>query len=146
MMRIEMSEVVNRPVEHAWKVLTNFDNWAKAAKSASEFRQTSPGALGVGATVESRRTILGRTLKIHDIVITEYEPNRVLAMTDKAPGLRPGAQRFTFEPDLAGTRVTRSIELDLGRGRLLEPLVTPLLRRIWRYEGAAMKRVMEADA
>src|SRR5712691_2002975 len=55
MLRIEMSEVINRPVEDVWRVVTNFDNWAKAARSRSEFRQTSEGPLGVGATVESRR-------------------------------------------------------------------------------------------
>jgi len=143
-MRIEMSEVINRPVEDVWKFVTNFDNWAKAAKSGSEFRQTSEGALGVGATVESRRTILGRSLKLHSIVITEYEPNRAFGMTDKAPGLRPATARFTFEPAPEGTRLTRSAEVELGRGRLLEPVFAPLLRWGWRSEGAAMKRLVEA--
>ena len=146
MLRLEMSEVVNRPVEDVWKYITNFDNWAKMARSSSAFRQTSPGAMGVGATVESRRMILGRTLKLHSIVITEYEPNHVFGMTDKAPGLRPAVGRFTFAPAPGGTRVTRSAEVELGRGRLLEPVLTPLLRRIWRHEGAAAKRVIEADA
>ena len=100
--------------------------------------------MGVGATVESRRTVLGRTLKLARIVITEYEPNRTFGMTVKLPGLRPGAMRFTFEPAPQGTRVTRSLELRLGRGRLLEPVFAPLLRRSWRYELAAMKRLVEA--
>ncbi len=146
MIRIKMSEVVNRPIEDVWKGVTNFDNWAKAAGSGSEFRQTSAGAMGVGGIVEARRTILGRSRKTHSMVITEYEPNRLLGMTDNVPGLRATPQRFTFEPAPEGTRVTRSIELGLGRGRVLEPVFAPLLRRIWRYEGAAMKRVIEANA
>ena len=144
MLRIEMSEVINRPVEDVWTVVTNFDNWAKAASSRSEFRQTSEGPLRVGATVESRRAILGRSLKLHSIVVSEYEPNRAFGITDKTPGLRPIAGRFTFEPAPGGTRLTRSAEVDLGRGRLLEPVFAPLLRRSWRYELAAMKRLVEA--
>lgn len=144
MLRMEMSEVINRPVEDVWRVVTNFDNWAKAARSGSEFRQTSEGPLGVGATVESCRTIVGRNLKLHSIVITEFEPNRAFGMTDKAPGLRRGSQRFTFEPVPEGTRVTRSVEGELGRGRLLEPVFARLLRRFWRYEFAVMKRFIEA--
>lgn len=144
MARMEMSVVINRPVEDVWKFVTNFDNWAKTARSGSEFRQTSEGALGVGATVESRRTILGRSLKLHSIVITEYEPNRSFGMTDKAPGLRRASGRYTFEPAPEGTRVTRSGELELGRGRLLWPVFAPLLRRAWRYEFAAVKRLIEA--
>jgi hypothetical protein len=80
------------------------------------------------------------------MTITDYEPNRVFGMTDKVPGLRRLPQRFTFESTPDGTRVTRSVELELGRGRLLEPVFAPLLRRIWRYEGAAMKRLIEAGA
>jgi hypothetical protein len=143
-LRIEMSEVVNRPVEDTWKAVTNFDNWAKAAGSGSEFRQTSAGAMGVGATVEARRSILGRSVKTHSMVITEYEPNRAFGMTDKVPGLQATPQRFIFGPDPRGSLVTRSIELGLGRGRLLEPVFAPILRRIWRAEGAAMKRFIEA--
>jgi hypothetical protein len=146
MIRIKMSEVVKRPVEDVWKVVTNFDNWAKAAGSGSEFRQISAGPLGVGAIVEARRTILGRSRQTHSMTITDYEPNRVFGMTDKVPGLRRLPQRFIFESTPDGTRVTRSVELELGRGRLLEPVFAPLLRRIWRYEGAAMKRLIEAGA
>jgi hypothetical protein len=146
MLRVKMSEVINRPVEEVWTVITNFDNWAKAARSGSEFRQTSAGPMGPGATVESSRKILGRTLRLHTIVVTEYEPNRALGITDKVPGLRPIAGRYTFEPAPEGTRVTRSAEVDLGRGRVLQPLFRPLLRRIWRSEGTAMKRFIETGA
>jgi hypothetical protein len=146
MIRITVSELVKRPIEEVWTVVTNFDNWAKAAGSGSVFRQTSAGPLGVGAIVEARRTILGRSRQTHSMTITDFEPNRVFGMTDKVPGLRRLPQRFAFEATPGGTRVTRSVELVLGRGRLLEPVVAPLLRRIWRYEGAAMKRIIEAGA
>jgi hypothetical protein len=96
--------------------------------------------------VESSRRILGRTLRLHTIVVTEYEPNRALGITDKVPGLRAIAARYTFEPVPEGTRVKRSAEVDLGRGRVLQPLFQPLLRRIWRSEGTAMKRFIETGA
>jgi hypothetical protein len=64
-------------------------------------------------------------------------------MTDKVPGLPRLPQRFTFEATREGTRVTRSVELDLGRGRMLEPAFALLLRRMWPYEFAGMRRLVE---
>jgi hypothetical protein len=37
---IEMNDVFNRPAEDVWKVVTNFDNWAKASLSKGDWRQT----------------------------------------------------------------------------------------------------------
>jgi hypothetical protein len=65
-------------------------------------------------------------------------------MTDKFPGMGIMPQRFTFEPTPEGTRVTRSVELDLGRGRLLEPALHWLVRRTWPVETAGMTRLIEA--
>ncbi len=144
MLRVAMSLVIKRPVEDVWKFVTNFDNWAKMASSQSEFRQTSEGPLGVGAIVESRRTILGRSVKLHDIVVTDYESSRVFGMTDKTPGLQRASQRFEFEPAPEGTRLTRSVEVELGRGRPLEPVLASLVRRSMRTEFAALKRLVEA--
>jgi uncharacterized protein YndB with AHSA1/START domain len=142
MLRIEMSQLVNRPVERVWDVVANFDNWSLAGR---EFRQTSAGAMGVGATVESHRTILGLTLTLNHIVITEWEPDRTFEFSDKAPPLAQRISgRFTFEPVPEGTRITRSVEAELVGGRTVEAVFTPLFRRFWRYEFTAWKRRIEA--
>jgi hypothetical protein len=146
MRRVEMSWVIRRPAEDVWKFVTNFDNWAKASISKGEWSQTPEGATVLGTTVETSRKFLGRTRHLHSYVVTEFEPFRVFGMTDKFPGMRRMNQRFTLEPTAAGTRVTRSVELDLGRGHLLEPALHWLVRRTWPVETAGMTRLIEQSA
>ncbi len=143
---MEMSWVFDRPAEDVWNVVTNFDHWEKASLSKGEWRHNPEGATRLGTTVESSRKILGRNRNIHKYVVTEFEPYRAFGMTDKVPGLPVMAQRFTFERTPDGTRVTRSGDLDLQRGRLLEPALHWLLRRLWPVEAAGMKRLVEKEA
>jgi hypothetical protein len=141
-----MSVVFNRPAEVVWDVVTNFDNWAKASLSKGEWRQTPEGATVLGTTVHSSRKIFGQARTIHDYVVTEFDPYRAFGMTDKVPGMPILPQRFTFERTPDGTRVTRSVVLGLGRGRLLEPALRLLLRRLWPLEFAGMTRLIEQSA
>ena len=80
--------------------------------------------------------------------VTEYEPNRTVAMTVKVGIARNDiTQRFSFEPTPAGTRLTRSAELELRSAlRPLEPILGRLLRSGWQYEFASLKRLVEAGA
>ena len=148
MRRLEMSWAVKRPPEDVWKVVTNFDHWAKASISKGEWRHTPEGATRLGTTVASSRKILGRTRNLHKYVVTEFDPYRAFGMTDKVPGLPVIPQRFTFEPTPEGTRVTRSVDLDFGgwRGRVLEPALHWLTRRTWPVETAGMTRLIEKGA
>lgn len=59
-MRFEKSVVIARPVEDVWTFLTNPDNVRRFSLSGSELRQSSPGPLGVGSTMQSHRLVLGR--------------------------------------------------------------------------------------
>lgn len=146
MRRIEMSWIIKRPADDVWKFVTNFDQWAKASLSKGEWRHTPEGATVLGTTVESRRKILGRSRRIHQYVVTEFELNRAFGMTDKVPGLPQMPQRFTFEATPEGTRVTRSVELNLGRGQFFEPALHWLIRRTWPIETAGMTRLIEKAA
>ena len=106
--------------------------------------ETHPrGCNSLGHDRGTSRRILGRTRHLHSYVVTEFEPYKVFGMTDKFPGMRRMHQRFTFEPTADGTRVTRSVELDLGRGRLLEPALHWVLRRTWPVETAGMTRLID---
>jgi hypothetical protein len=143
MRRLEMSWVFEGPAEDVWKVVTNFDNWAKASLSKGEWLRTPEGATRLGTTVETSRKMFGRSRHIHSYVVTEFEPYRAFGMTDKVSGMPKMAQLFTFEPTPEGTRVTRSVNLELGRGRLLEPALYWMVRRMWPVEAAGMRRLLE---
>jgi hypothetical protein len=138
-----MTWIIHSPAENVWKFVTNFDNWAKASISKGEWRRTPEGATALGTTVETSRKIFGRPRHLHSYVVTEFEPFRVFGMTDKFPGMRLMTQRFLFESTPDGTRVTRSVDLDLGRGRLFEPALQWLVRRTWPVETAGMTRLIE---
>jgi hypothetical protein len=142
MRRMEMSWVLNRPPEVCWKVVTNFDNYAKASLSKGEWRHNPEGATRLGTTVESRRRIFGRMRTIHQYVVTEFEVNRAFGMTDKVPGFPLSPQRFTFEAVPDGTRLTRSVVVKWGR--LREPALYWLLRRLWPIEAANIRKLVEA--
>jgi carbon monoxide dehydrogenase subunit G len=144
MRRLEMSWVIHRPPEDVWKFVTNFDNWAKASISKGEWVRNPAGPTELGTTVETSRKMLGRKRHIHSYVVTEFEPYRAFGMTDKVPGMRRMNQRFTFEPSPEGTRVTRTADLDLGRGQLLEPALRWLVGRTWPIETRGMTRLIEA--
>jgi hypothetical protein len=146
MRRLEKSWVFDRSAEDLWKVVTNFDNWAKASLSKGEWIRTPEGPTELGTTVESSRKILGRSRHIHSYVVTEFEPFRTFGMTDKVPGLKAMNQRFTFEPTPEGTRLTRSADLDLGRGRRFEPAFGWMLYRMWPVEAANLRRLVEKAA
>lgn len=146
-MRFERSVVIERPVEDVWAFLTNLDNFRHVSISGSEFRQSSPGPLGVGASVESHKLVLGRfDVKLQSLVITEIEPNRTIGMTLRT-GLsaQPGTHRFTVEPIREGTRLTRLAEMDLKRGiRPFAGILTRVLGWGWPRELARIKRLVEA--
>ncbi len=148
-MRIEKSVVIARPVEDVWAILSNLDNVKRWNLSGSEFRQTSPGPLGVGASVESERVVLGRFhIRLQGIVVTEYEPNRAVAMSVRIGiAQEPGTQRLTLEPISEGTRFTRVVEMDLKSGiRPFEGMFAGLLSWGWGRELANLKRLVEANA
>jgi len=53
MLRIEVSTLVSRLVPEVWGYFIDLTNSARWTRSGSELRQTSDGALGVGATINS---------------------------------------------------------------------------------------------
>lgn len=145
MLRLEVTTLINRPVQDVWDFfidLTNSPNWTR---SGSELRQTSAGPLGVGATIESVRPMFGREIKSQTIAVTQYEPGHRISMMAAVPLLGRAAQEITFETVGGGTRLSRKGELELGRAEgLLGPILLRVLRSGWRIEMSNLKRLIEA--
>lgn len=132
-MRMQKSVMIDRSVEDVWKFFMNLKNTPRWTRSGSELRQSSAGPMGVGATVQSHRMLLGYDLKLQTLQVTEYEPNRTIAMSVKV-GIAKGdiTQRFAFESTPAGTRVTRSAEGELRSAlKPLERILSRLLSSGW---------------
>ncbi len=135
---------IRRPVSEVWAFVTDLTNSPNWTRSGSELRQTSAGTMGVGATIESSRRVLGRDIKSQSLRVTAYEPERAVSFVAKIPILRTAEVRLVFEPIAGGTRLTRTSEVEPGPVlRLLLPLLLPLLKSVQNTEMANIKRRIE---
>jgi hypothetical protein len=145
MAQLQVSVDIRRPVSVVWAFVTDLTNSPHWTRSGSELRQTSPGPMGVGATIESRRRILGRDVKSQTLRVTAYEPERAVSFAAEIPIFRRAEVRLVFEPIESGTRVTRTSEINATSVlRFLLPLVVRLLTSLQTTEMANIKRQIEA--
>jgi uncharacterized protein YndB with AHSA1/START domain len=145
MMELEVTVEIRRPLSEVWAFVTNLKNSPNWTRSGSELRQTSPGPLVVGATIESRKRILGRDIKSQSLRVTAYEPERAIFLVSEIPILGRAEVRLAFEPIEDGTRVTRTSAIEPGPLlRFVLPLLRPLLTSDQDTEMANIKRQIEA--
>ncbi len=145
MAKLEISTVINRPVEEVFAVLSNPENGPKWSSGSIEVKKTSEGPIGVGATYRSVRTFLGQRIE-GETEFTEYEPNRRYATKSKS-GPVPTESRVTFERVEGGTRVTGTLVGEPGGFfKLAEPLLVSMVKRQFEADLANLKDLMEAHA
>lgn len=145
MAQLEVTVDIRRPVSEVWAFVTDLKNSPNWTRSGSELRQTSSGTMGVGATIESSRRILGRDIKSQSLRVTAYEPERALSFVAEIPILRRAGVQLVFESIEDGTRVTRTSVVEPGPVlRFLLPLLLPLLTSVQNTEMANIKRQVEA--
>ena len=145
MATLELSTIINRPVEEVFAFLSNPENGPKWSAGSSEVKITSAGAIGVGTTYRSVRTFLGRRIETEAEFI-EFEPNHSFAQKSKS-GPFPVQNRVTFERVEGGTRVTLTLVGEPGGFfKLAEPLLVSMLKRQFEADLANLKDLMEAHA
>src|SRR5512147_2701347 len=131
--RFELSTVINRPIEEVFSVLTNLENDLQWRREWVEAKNTSDGALDVGATFRLTGEMLGRQIPtVYEV--TEYEPCRTAAWK-AVSGPFPLAFRRTFDRVEDGTRVTIRYDISevRGFGKLVLSLLAGSVRR--QHEG-----------
>src|SRR5215813_14235333 len=95
MATLEISTMINRPVEEVFAFVSNPENYPKWVSGSSDVTITSTGPIGVGTTFRSAFTFLGRRIE-GEVEFTEYEPNRSYAQKTTS-GPLPVESRVTFE-------------------------------------------------
>jgi len=95
MLKIEISNVINRPVEEVFAVANNPETYPKWSPGLIEVKRISEGPIGVGTTWRLVRQALGQRLE-GDLELTEYEPNRKFTLDSKSRPF-PGEARWTFD-------------------------------------------------
>lgn len=145
MAKMEISVVINRPLEEVFAFLSNSENESKWSSGGREVKKTSQGPIGVGTTYRTTLTFLGRRLE-GEVEFTEYEPNRSYA-TKINSGPFPVKNRLTFERVGGGTQVNFTSEFQPGGFfKLAEPLLASMVKRQFEADLANLKDLMEARA
>ena len=145
MATLELSIVINRPVEEVFAFVGNPENIPKWSSLSREVKITSAGPIGVGTTYRSVVAFLGRRIE-GETEITEYEPNRSFAEKSKS-GPFPIENRTTFERVDGGTRVNFTAVAEPGGFfKLAEPLLVGMIKRQFQADFANVKDLLESHA
>jgi uncharacterized protein YndB with AHSA1/START domain len=143
MAKLEISTVINRPVEEVFAFLSDYENLPKWSSLSDGVKKTSAGHIGVGTTYRTVVKFLGQRIE-GETEVTEYEPNRSLAHRAKS-GPFPVENRTTFERVAGGTRVSFTTEAELsGFFKLAEPVLMNMVKRQFEGDFANLKDMMEA--
>lgn len=141
MFQVQVSIVINRPLEEVFAFLSDLENNLKWRTEMIEAKKTSAGPIGVGTTYRMINNLFGRQIE-GEAVVTEYELHWKYATVNKS-GLPIKTQR-TFEPVEVGARVTFSVETELGGlFKLAEPLLASIGKRRLAADAAAVKELIE---
>ena len=145
MATLEISTVINRPVEEVFAFASNPENITKWSSLSREVKITSAGPIGVGTTYRSVVAFLGRRIE-GETEITEYEPNRSFAEKSKS-GPFPIENRTTFERVDGGTRVNFTTVAEPGGFfKLAEPVLVGMIKRQFEADFANVKDLLESHA
>jgi uncharacterized membrane protein len=147
MAKIEVSTVINRPVEEIFAVLSNEETRPKWSSTTIEVKKTSEGPIGVGTTWRGVDRIFGRRME-RESVFTEYELNRKIIQKSTS-GPVPFEVQSIYEP-VEGGRGTRVIVIAEAQPSGLFKLAGPLLMRLRKRQFARdlvnLKAMIEAHA
>ena len=144
MVKVEVSAVINRPIEEVFDYMSDPGNGPKWQSGVLEAEQTSKGPMGVGATNREVRKFMGRQID-QTFEITEYEPNRMIKQKTIS-GPMTLDTIYAFESVEGGTRVTMGGEGDSGGFlKLADPLINRMAKRQMGADLANLKDMLEAQ-
>jgi hypothetical protein len=144
-MYLEESVVVDRPIGEVWTCLADLFNAPRLwGRRILAMRQTSPGPLGLGTTMQGRMVIFGFETRLN-IVVTEWAPPHMVAMSMTLHPFGPTVGRWALETVGNGTRLVRSGDLELrGPLKFVGPLLKPYLRRGMHDASRSLKQFIES--
>jgi uncharacterized membrane protein len=138
---VELSVVINRPLEECFAYLTDLANDLEWRREWIDAENTTHGPHGVGARYRLTGALLGRRIATEYEAIA-YEPNR-LAAWKAVSGPLPLIFSRAFESVEGGTRVTMHYEGDGGLLKLAGPLVAGIGRRQLEGDFPKLKQQLE---
>ena len=145
MIKFEVGEVINRPVEEVFAFTADLENDPQWQSGIEEARWTSDGPPGKDSTGVEVIRFLGRRMELV-LLVTEYEPNRKLSIKTTG-GPISFESTATYEPVDGGTRLNFTMEGDAkGFFKLADPLLARMVKRQSQGDLGNLKDLMEARA
>lgn len=145
MAKVEVSVVINRPIEEVFAFAANIENNAQWQSGVLKAQVTSEGPIGVGTTYRYVTQLLGRRIEA-DGEIIEYEPNKKYSF-ESTSGPFPIEGGLTCEAAEGGTKVTQVVEADIGGFfKMAEPLVVRTIKKQFEADVGNLKELLEAQA
>jgi len=139
------SVVIDRQADELWAKFSDLFSAPRLPGSSMSLRQTSPGPMRLGTTIQARRVILGFETRLIE-TITEWDPPNALTATIEGRPLRFMVERFTLEPTAEGTRITDTIDGEVRLAlRLIWPVLEPFMRRQRRKSFLDLKAKLESE-
>jgi hypothetical protein len=132
---------IDRPPEQAFDFVADLQNEPAFNPDASDIRKVTEGPVGLGTIYTERVKPLGP----FEVRIDEYDRPRLLGFDARNPRAEIRV-RFRFDERDGGTLLRAEIEMaPKGALRLLEPVLRPMMRRMYeRKRGPMIKRAIEA--
>jgi uncharacterized protein YndB with AHSA1/START domain len=140
-----LTVTIKRPVEDVFAVLTHLENAAKWSRAIEE-TLTTPGPMGIGTR---RRAVVptfgGRTTE-NEMELTEFVPNRRLAMGSISGFPFEVRISIDFVPLGDGTRLDWLVSFEPGGLlRPMAPLLAAVYKRAFAKDLENLKAMMEAS-
>ena len=146
MATVEVRVHIDRPVEHVWAVLVDWEGQPRWMQDARRVEVLSEHRTGSGVRLRVATDIAAGIVVTDEMVTTEWEPQRVIGVRHTG-WLIKGTGAFELEPVSGGTVFTWWEEIDPPLGALGEAVtaavVVPFVRRVFRRSLAALKVLCE---
>ena len=124
MQRVERTARIAAPPDEVFAYVSNLDNMAEWQTGVTSARRTSAGDLGVGATAQVTRELMGQRLEA-PLTVTAYEPPHRLGIGSEVSGVKAAATMdLAPADDGAATDLTFAMEI---RGSMLTSFMEPMI-------------------
>ena len=143
MIKQELSQQINAPIEKVFAYVTDFRNSKEWQNGVIETSQTPDGPTQLGTKFKTIRTLLGQRLEATGEV-TEFIPNKKFAFKSTS-----GPIQFLLSQDFesisGGTKLTLTVEMEAGGFfKLAEGALAGNLKKEFEAQAGKLKAILEA--
>ena len=143
MVNVEVSTVINRPIDEVFAFVANFENHPKWETNFQSVKLLTSSPTGVGTSYQCELKLPGQSAT-SKFEITEYEVNRKISFEGEAAGPAKPKGSFLLEPVAGGTKLTLLPRPEFrGLFRLLEPMMAGYVRKQNEEHLSNLKRLLE---